>query len=62
MMFNLKQVSRLALVSLLLTASDGPSTFKICTAMKITDETTHEQVYSNKDSAESVASELEKEI
>lgn len=30
--------------------------------MEITDETTHEQVYSNPDSAESVASQLEKEI
>lgn len=59
---TLKQVSRLALLTLLFTGSDLPSTIVRSSAMEITDETTHEQVYSNKDSAESVASELEKEI
>ena len=59
---TLRQVSRLALISLLLAGSDEHSSIRSSLAMEITDETTHEQVYSNPDSAESVASQLEKDI
>ena len=49
---NMKSISRLALVSLLLTASGGESPALAAQAMEITDETAHEQVYSGPDGAE----------